>query len=208
MKKTVIITLFLITLISSRVFSNTHIIHASGIAFSPSQVTATVGDTIKWQWIDGAHNTISLAVPSGSSSWNAPLDTLHPTFIYVLTTAGTYNYECSFHIAFGMTGSIQANPNAVIHQNSEVPQEYNLYQNYPNPFNPATQIKFDLPNTAYTRITVYDIIGNELVNLVNENLQAGKYSVNWDAVNYPSGVYIYKITAGNYSATRKMMLVK
>jgi plastocyanin len=208
MRKYILISFLLSILFSGKVFGNIHIIQASGVTFTPSQVNATVGDTIKWQWIDGAHNTISLAVPSGAVSWNSLLDTLHPTFVYVLTTAGTYNYECSFHVAFGMTGSIAANPNAVIHQNSEVPEEYNLYQNYPNPFNPSTQIKFDIPRTAFTRVTVYDIIGNELVNLVNENLQAGRYTVTWDAANYPSGVYLYKIVSGGYTVTKKMMLIK
>jgi len=207
-RRSIIFIFMIFFALTSSIYGTTHSIHATGITFVPSQLTATVGDTIKWQWIDGAHNTISLSIPSGAAAWNSPLDTLHPTFVYVLTTAGTYNYECSFHIAFGMMGTINVNPNGIVNQNGEVPANYQLYQNYPNPFNPSTQIKFDLPVSGFTKITIYDLIGNELVNLVNQNLQAGKYSVNWDAANFPSGVYLYKISSGNYAATRKMMLIK
>lgn len=201
-------TFLTIILLCSNLYSNTHVITASGMSFTPSVQGATVGDTIKWQWLDGTHNTISTAVPSGAASWNAPLDASHPTFTYVLTVAGAYAYECSFHVAFGMIGTLNVNPIGIINQNSEVPGEYQLYQNYPNPFNPSTQIKFDLPNTGFVKMTIYDIIGNELVTLVNQQLKAGKYSVNWDAANYPTGVYMYKITSGNFTATKKMMLVK
>jgi plastocyanin len=208
--KKIVLTSFLLFLLASstKLYTTTHIVQATGMTFIPSQLTATVGDSIKWQWIDGIHNTISTSVPSGAASWNAPLDDTHTTFIYVLTTAGAYNYECSFHVAFGMVGSINANPIGIINQNSEIPHKYQLFQNYPNPFNPSTQIRFDLPVGGYTKVTIYDLIGNELLNLVNENLEAGKFSVTWDASNYPSGLYFYKITSGSYSATKKMMLVK
>ncbi len=91
---------------------------------------------------------------------------------------------------------------------TEVPTGFNLSQNYPNPFNPTTQIVFELPKSSFTSLVAYDASGREISILVNEELQAGSYSVDWNASAYPSGVYFYKITAGEYVQTRKMVLIK
>ena len=89
-----------------------------------------------------------------------------------------------------------------------IPSEYMLYQNYPNPFNPVTTINYDLPVSGFSRLVVYDILGKEISILVSEKQTAGKYKVQWDASNYPSGVYFYKLTADNYNGTRKLILLK
>jgi hypothetical protein len=89
-----------------------------------------------------------------------------------------------------------------------IPKSFELFQNYPNPFNPSTQIKFDIPKSSFVRITVYDALGRQAAELVNQELNAGSYSYDWDASNYPSGVYYYKIVAGDYTQTRKMVLIK
>ncbi len=95
---------------------------------------------------------------------------------------------------------------------SEVPASFSLSQNYPNPFNPVTKIKFDIPPSkgarGMTSLIVYDALGREIAILVNEQLYPGTYEVEWDASNYPSGVYFYKLTAGDYTETKKMVLIK
>lgn len=91
---------------------------------------------------------------------------------------------------------------------SEVPQDFSLSQNYPNPFNPETKIKFEMANSSFVKLAVYDITGRELKILVNEQLQAGVYEYGWNAVSLPSGVYFYKLEAGSFIETRKMMLIK
>ena len=91
---------------------------------------------------------------------------------------------------------------------SEVPHEFYLYQNYPNPFNPATTINYDLPVTGFVKLAVYDILGKEIAVLVNEKQTAGKYVVQWDASNYPTGVYFYKLTTSGFTETKKMILIK
>lgn len=83
-----------------------------------------------------------------------------------------------------------------------------LSQNYPNPFNPSTTINYQIPNESLVTIKVYDILGKEVTTLVNENKAAGKYSINFDAKNLASGVYLYRIKAGNYVSTKKMMLLR
>jgi hypothetical protein len=93
-------------------------------------------------------------------------------------------------------------------QNTEAANEFSLGQNYPNPFNPGTMIKFDIPKSALVKLTIYDVLGKEVAVLVNENLTAGSYSAELNASNLPSGVYFYKLSAGDYTATKKMVLIK
>lgn len=89
-----------------------------------------------------------------------------------------------------------------------VPVAYRLYQNYPNPFNPKTKIRFDIVKYSFTRIFIYDILGREIEELVNQQLKPGNYEIEWDGSNYSSGVYFYKIVAGEYINTKEMILLK
>jgi hypothetical protein len=88
------------------------------------------------------------------------------------------------------------------------PIKFALEQNYPNPFNPATTIKFSVPEASKVSLKIYDILGREVRTLVNETRNTGSYEVSFDASGLASGMYIYKITAGNYTASKKMMLLK
>ncbi len=100
------------------------------------------------------------------------------------------------------------NPVGIINISSEIPNEFSLGQNYPNPFNPATKIKFELRNTSFTNLVIYDGLGREVETIVNEQLNAGSYEADWNASNFPSGVYFYKLTTGDFSKTNKMLLIK
>ncbi len=91
---------------------------------------------------------------------------------------------------------------------SEVPNGYELSQNYPNPFNPSTIINFSIPNSGLVTIRVFDILGQEVAELINEVKSAGTYQVDFNAANLSTGMYVYRITSGKFNATRKMMLVK
>lgn len=91
---------------------------------------------------------------------------------------------------------------------SETPKVFALYQNFPNPFNPKTNIQFDIPRVTLTRITVYDILGKEVDLVVNQVLAPGKYNYDFDASNLSSGIYFYKIEAGNFIEKKKMIVVK
>lgn len=86
--------------------------------------------------------------------------------------------------------------------------EYSLKQNYPNPFNPATKISFTVHQSNFVSIDVFNSIGQKIATLVNEQMDAGNYSVDFKAFNLPSGIYFYKMTATNFSSTRKMILIK
>ena len=89
-----------------------------------------------------------------------------------------------------------------------VPEKFYLHQNYPNPFNPVTKMNYELPITNYVTLKIYDVQGKIVASLVNEKQNAGSYSVDFNAGNLSSGIYYYTIKAGEFTDTRKMMLIK
>jgi hypothetical protein len=96
---------------------------------------------------------------------------------------------------------------------SEIPKEFVLYQNYPNPFNPTTKIKFQIPSDvkremSNVRLIIFDITGREIITLVNEQLNPGTYEATFDGSNLPSGIYFYRLTAGDFTSTKKLILLK
>ena len=91
---------------------------------------------------------------------------------------------------------------------AQIPTEYNLYQNFPNPFNPTTTIRFAVPKESHVVLDIYNIVGQKVMTLINKNMKAGLYNLDFDASHFSSGVYIYRINPGKYSATKKMMLLK
>ena len=90
----------------------------------------------------------------------------------------------------------------------QIPDKFNLYQNYPNPFNPSTNIKFDIPKNENVNITLFDVLGREVLTLINEYKKAGEYIVVFDGSNLSSGTYFYRIAAGGFVDTKKMVLIK
>ncbi len=92
--------------------------------------------------------------------------------------------------------------------NQTIPTDYVVYQNYPNPFNPSTNIKFALPKESHVKLTIFDATGREVITLIDDQLAAGTHDVSWNAKNLASGLYIYRIEAGNFIKASKMLLLK
>jgi hypothetical protein len=90
----------------------------------------------------------------------------------------------------------------------DIPKDYTLYQNYPNPFNPTTTINYDLPKNSHITLKVYDALGREVATLVDQEKTAGSYQATVDGSRFASGVYFYRIEAGTFSQTKKLLLVK
>jgi hypothetical protein len=99
-------------------------------------------------------------------------------------------------------------PNSVGIGNIGVPNTYKLSQNYPNPFNPTTKIDFAIPKNGFVTLKIYDVLGREVRKLVNETKTAGYYSVDFNASEFSSGVYFYKLESNGFSDVKRMMLIK
>ena len=89
-----------------------------------------------------------------------------------------------------------------------LPNEYKLLQNYPNPFNPLTRIRYSIPLSSNVLIRVFDILGNKIETLVNEQKPVGTYEITWYAKYLPSGIYFYRLQAGSFVETKKMVLLR
>ena len=114
---------------------------------------------------------------------------------------GSLNSQgCVLHSTNGGVGITQIG--------NSIPEKFHLYQNYPNPFNPKTVINYELRVTGNALLKVFDVLGNEVSTLVNEKQNAGTYSVDFDGSGLASGVYFYKLAAGEFSEVKRMLLLK
>ncbi len=91
---------------------------------------------------------------------------------------------------------------------NNIPNEFKLEQNFPNPFNPTTEIKYQLPEAQYVKLVIYNILGQEVAQLVDKQQAVGFYSVKWDAAKFASGTYIFRLEAGDFVETKRMVLIK
>jgi len=91
---------------------------------------------------------------------------------------------------------------------NEIPTKHKLSQNYPNPFNPSTKILIDIKESGDVRLIVYDVLGNEITTLISQEMKSGTYTVDWNGLNYPSGIYFYRIETNHFTETKKMVLSK
>ena len=136
---------------------------------------------------------------------------------------GTATSNNSNYILKGTTGNsttgkssgVSYNLNSVIFTMTDIekidislPDNYKLFRNYPNPFNPITNIKFQLPEFTHVRLSVYDLTGRLINTIIDENMDAGTYTIKWDASKLNSGVYVIKIHALNYLSSVKCILLK
>jgi len=126
-------------------------------------------------------------------------------------TTGTTRYAAFTYAGFGPT-NVYYNGETIVTGiqpvGNSIPDVFQLSQNYPNPFNPVTNINFSIPKSGSVKLEVYDILGKVVATLVNENVKAGNYKVDFDASNLSSGVYFYRINTDGFSDIKKMMLVK
>lgn len=139
---------------------------------------------------------------SYGDSWKQSVSVSGSAVYVIWSDSRNGNYEIYFKR--NPTGNITG----IVNINSEIPSSYSLSQNYPNPFNNTSNFKFEISNLSDVKIIVYDIQGREVQTLVNERLQPGTYETTFDGTNLNSGVYFYKLTAGDFSETKRMVLIK
>ena len=184
-----------------------HIVEVTDFEFIPENVNISVGDTVEWQWIEGFHTTTSDST-SGQNVWDAPIDPANPTYRFVITAPGIHNYVCTPHLSLGMVGTITAAPVSSVNEQGNLPEKYTLSQNYPNPFNPNTTISYSIPTSEFVVMKVFNAKGQEVKTLVNEQQPSGQYEVQFNESNLASGIYFYRIKAGSFIDTKKMILLR
>jgi len=178
------------------------IIQDSSAAYTPESIHFS--DTNSG-WISGYSGFIK-ATSNGGTNWMIQKNLAYYNINSIFFINNTTGY------CVGDAGIILKTTSGVISginsQPVSVPENYMLFQNYPNPFNATTKINFEIPKSSKVRVVVYDILGRKVEELVNSGFQAGKYSINWNAYKYSSGIYFYAIETEGYVQTRKCVLIK
>ncbi len=194
------------------------------------------GNDVTYEWVlyAAADSSEIVAVPSNNSAADAEVTLAYQTVDDLLASAGLavgdnddflWNVRVSDGVdTVAVSQSYDINTNTFVplyyslnlerglgtgnEVDMSLPSSYDLKQNYPNPFNPTTKIAFDLPQASSVKLLVYDMLGRKVATLVNERLNAGQYNISFDASRMASGMYIYRIEAGSFTSTQKMMLIK
>ncbi len=177
----------------------------------PGQVNAYPGTTTYWTgnaWY--AYNTVSGTIVD-SLHWNNVTDAGNER---PRGQAFSLSGDTTWVIQFGTSAVpavqmfVRSSVLSVQRIDDALPQGFALEQNFPNPFNPTTEIQFSIGKAGFTTVRVYDMLGREVAQLVNEQLQSGTYTATFDAAQLPSGTYVYEVVSGDVRLTKKMMLLK
>jgi aminopeptidase N len=183
-------------------YTYTHVVDSSANGFtSKVRITQTTGTN------NPAFFTMPIDLKFSASGWDTTVTVFNnaadQTFEIPLSRRAT---AAAFDPDVWILRDVTFNPAGVLA--GQLPQKFVLKQNYPNPFNPKTTISFTLQGSGFATLKVFDLLGREIGELVNEEKDAGEYSVQWDASHVPSGVYMYRLQFGSSTQSRKMMLVK
>ena len=178
----------------------------ANFSFTPSDLTISVGDTVRWTNHGGFHDVMAddNSFSSGAASSDAWV------YIHVFTTVGDFRYYCTIHGGPGgveMSGIIHVTGTTDVSDNG-VKLNFVLKQNYPNPFNPATTIEYSIPKGEFVKLKIYNALGTLEKTIVSKYQPAGNYHINFDGTDLASGVYFYQLIAGNYMSVKRMILLK
>lgn len=153
--------------------------------------------------IENAASSYTLFSFDPSGGLGGPADSIWIQFEII--SSSTTNYGIG---SYALIDQINFGPTSDVKQIDQNPADYSLKQNYPNPFNPSTVIEFSIPQESFVELKVFDILGNEVATLANDDYAAGNYKADFTGDNLPSGIYVARLTAGNFIQTKKMLLLK
>jgi plastocyanin len=210
MKKLIvsIFSLIIILFLSGSSFSQTtHNVTVTNFTFTPDTITIITGDAVKWTNVLGNHNVVA----DDNSFTSGPAAPAPWEFTHTFTTVGMNPYYCEPHGGpggSGMAGVVIVNNPVSVDDEKLLADKFELMQNFPNPFNPSTKIEYRISDRSFVSLKVYNILGDEVTTLVNEEKQTGVYNVNFNASGLSSGMYLYKLQAGSFVEMKKMILLR
>lgn len=172
-------------------------------SFMPGRLHINPGDGIEWRNRDNVMHSAT----SDNGIWDSGLLALDQTFTFIFNNEGIYPYHCTPH-PYMVDTIVVGTPTGIGDESPSIPSQFELSQNYPNPFNTQTEISYALPNPSHVRIAIYNLLGQKVETLIDQDQAAGEYRVLWDGSGASSGVYFYRLEAGNYAQSRRMVLLK
>jgi outer membrane receptor for ferrienterochelin and colicin len=183
--------------------------------------TTSVGNPIGFRWTrtadpgsDPHWYEVRLSGPGLDSTWTTSDSSTTFSDVARLQAGSQYTWNVTVRDEFNTTPSAQtiqfyygaSNPNSVPEEH--LPKRYALSQNYPNPFNPTTLIRYEIPRTSHVTVRLYNIIGQQVAELVNATQDAGRYQVTVQGSALPTGIYFYRLSAGSFTQTKKLTLLR
>ena len=201
----IMLNMFLSLFLFALSFAVTFDVTIVGMTFEPSSLAIPAGSVVRWT----NNSTISHTATStdAPAAWQDANISPSATFEITFNNVGNFPYDCAYHPQ--MTGTIIVDPEELGIENSALLIEtFQLNSNYPNPFNPTTTIEYSLLENSFVELIIYNTQGRQIYTLIDDFITAGHFSIKWDASSYPSGIYIAKMTSGEYVSTKKLMLIK
>ena len=180
--------------------ATTHQITAEDFEFTPPNLSVSVGDTIEWIWDDSGseHTTTSTSVPAGAASWDHMLNNANPTFFYVVTQPGNYNYHCTIHT--NMVGTFTATGSAAVH---DMANEGLSITNL-SLLNQTLQISYEMQNPAPVDIYIYDVTGKMINHFISSSSVSGLRNETYLLSGIEDGIYLVGLKAGGAVQTKKI----
>lgn len=187
--------------ISLNSYATTHIIKQTGFSFSPSSLTVTVGDVIRWEWTGGEHTTTSKVIPNDAAAWDSPLTAANNSFEYTVTVAGVYNYVCTPHESMGMKGSFTATIASAINENTSL----FIFNIHPNPASSFINIA---SSALDGEVVLSDILGKTIRTIRLIDLPVIMDSYQLDLSDFKNGIYILTLVPADTKRQISLKFIK
>jgi plastocyanin len=201
MKKTLLSLFVFACVFSLQTLATVHVVIQSGTNFSPADFTVMVGDTVRFQWSNGSHNTVSTDVPAGADSWNSPLNSGNPSYDYEVTVAGSYAYVCTFHAGQSGIFTAEAAPNSVMNVSRAA-----IEMNVRTSANGNLTVHVLNASGDKATVTMLDITGREVATLYQGVIASDDYTIRQDASAFQRGIYFVRFQEGARVSTRKVLI--
>ncbi len=202
--KTIAMVILAVSLLGvAPAMATTYTVDIQNFAFVPAGRHILVGDIITWTNLDAVTHTST----SDNGVWNSGNLAPGQSFSHTFTSAGDFPYHCAIHTFMHDTIFVSSQT-GIGDEPSDAPAKFELSQNYPNPFNASTLIRYALPQAAHVRVEIYDMLGQKISTLADEEQEAGNHEITWNAPDQASGIFFYRVSVDDQSKTGRMVLLK
>ncbi len=199
--KTVLI-LFSICLLSVQGFATNLFVTVENFSFTPSNFAVSVGDTITWIWLSGTHTCTSDNIPVGAASWDAPMGSGSPSFVYIVSVAGSYQYHCTPHQSMGMTGGFLASSTTDIDKLTRPGFSFNVWQSSSDK---SINLKFNSGAEGSAEFFLMDLSGKVIYKNTLAIIETGT-RVNFNTPVLPLGIYLAEIRSATKREVKRVVL--
>jgi plastocyanin len=201
MKKNLLALFVCVLAVSLQMSATIHIVDQQGTTFSPADFTVVVGDTVRFEWNNGSHNTVSTDVPAGAASWNSPLNSGNQSYNYEVTVAGSYAYVCTFHAGQDGVFTAEAAPNSVQNVNRAA-----IEMNVRTTANGNLTVHVLNASGDKATVTMLDITGREVAILHQGVIASDDFTIRQDVASFQRGIYFVRFQEGSRVSTRKVLV--